>query len=373
MTTIHDIIRKCNFDSPQFYDALFNWLEGTEQILRSAVRKVDNNATARITPSIDIGLPDDVRRISGGFLTGCFVEWSCNTPFVPVDTTVGVCTSSVYRFSDKLNDYTINDFEKRIKKIMSLENEYIWNFNLGNHFIILGEDDCSSYLIMHSSASEFKKQLDNGLYPMPNNWYWDSLNTLVENNRYLRFIKGKNAELFWKIASSIPEYNTNRHNYFAENFAQGLTKIEDSNIEHHYGMPSQESINIGCFVAKSEKILPIFSALGQNIFLYEVNKNDPQVGDVKLIPHGWGKTYPNLSQIQFINSMQEIQIANNIYSINSDERIKGDIRMFCDNPNSPDFYFNVMSDYYKGNVIKTIKQRFSHSKHGNINWINNTD
>jgi hypothetical protein len=367
-TDTRNIIRKCNLDATQFYDALFDWLNGTEKILQSAVFRLDRNATARITPSIDIGLPDDVVRISGGFLTGCFVEWSCNIPFVPIDTTVGVCTSSVYCFSKKLIHFSLDDFEKKINQLIEARNDFSWNFNSGNHFIILAESEDVNYLVMHSSASEFKKDMDRGLYPVPNNWYWNSIETLVDGNRYLRFIKEKDAEIFWKIAEKIPEYNIKRHDYFAEKFAKGLTNIIQSYTEHHYGMPTQESINIGCYITEPEKIVPIFSAPGRCLFLYKVDIDDPNAGNTKLIPHGWGKTCMNLSKIELINSMQEIEIAGRKYLINSSERIKGDIRQFCDNPMKQNYYFSTMSKYYKGIVKKILNQKFSYSKHGCLSW-----
>jgi hypothetical protein len=115
MNDFYKIIRNCNFDTEQFYNALFNWLQGTERILNSAIQKIDVNGFGKITPSIDIGLPDDIRRIAGGFLTGCYTQWECKIPFVPVDTTVGVCSSSVYKFSEKLSNFSKEKFQQKIE------------------------------------------------------------------------------------------------------------------------------------------------------------------------------------------------------------------------------------------------------------------
>jgi len=368
MNKFYQIVKDCNFDAELFYKALFGWLEGTENILQNAIRSIDPNAQATITPSIDIGLPDDVRRTAGGFLTGCHVEWECNTPFIPVDTTVGVCTSSVYKFADKISDVGKDFFDNKIDFMIDKKNKYMWNFNLGNHFVILAEDENSSYLIMHSSASEFKKQLDIGLYPVKNNWYWDKLETHQENNRFIRFIKGQAAEKFWNTASKIPDYNTDRHTYFAELFAEGITKIETSFIKHHYGMPDSNSVNIGCFLEKENTTVPIFSALGKNIFLYTISSDDPNMGNKKLIPHGWGKTYPNLSEISIDMKNEIIKIAENVYPVDSDERVKGDIRLFSDNPKDENFYFNLIAKHFHGKVEKVLNQVFSYSKHGNFQW-----
>lgn len=368
MNNFYNIVRECNLDSELFYNSMFSWLQGTETILNDAVKTIDKNGSARILPSLDIGLPDDVRRISGGFLTGCYVEWECDIPFIPVDTTVGVCTSSVFRFSEKISAISTKEFANKIDFLIKNAGSYLWNFNLGNHFITIAEDECHSYLVMHSSASEFKKQLNVGLYPVENNWYWKDLQFYANNNRFIRYIKGEKAERFWEIANKIPEYNEARHIYFAELFADGLSKIEKTYIKHHYGMPSQNAVNIGCFLEKTNSVVPIFSALGKNIFLYSVADTDPEVNGSKLIPHGWGKTYPSLSKIEIDSDLKNIEIANNQYSINSDERIKGDTRVFSDELTDKMFYFNLISPHFHGKVENVLQQVLSYSKHGIHNW-----
>ena len=155
----------------------------TEQLLVRASERASGKAgAAEIWALPDLGLPHNIRRIHGGFFTGALYRWDSSVPIVPVDATVNVCSVSVYRLSRPFSDKT--EFDRRIAEAIQAtrtRSSYIWNFHSGNHFVTYaqstGHTEASDYLILHSSASEYKRQ-NNGLYPVPDSWFMHGLQTV---------------------------------------------------------------------------------------------------------------------------------------------------------------------------------------------------
>lgn len=277
-------------------------LVGTEQMLARAASKVSGkDRGAQITAMPDLGLPHNVRRILGGFFTGAVYNWESDIPLVPVDATVNSCGVSMFKLRNDISSK--EEFDRMlaaaIKKSKD-QSSYIWNFASGNHFVIYGEVKDSKtlpdgkYVTMHSSASEFKSQ-HNGLYPTAGNWYADNIETIEDGQtgRYIRYVQGRTAERFAQIAELLETFNKIRHRYFAEIiFGAGNIEQEVSN-EQHYGMPTTDSVAIGCQWSR-ENMLLLLTAPEKPIFLVkptEGQQNDVQVGSKKLLlyPHGLGK------------------------------------------------------------------------------------
>src|SRR5688572_23284154 len=158
---------------------LVSHLHQTQALLSGAVSKVSGRERqAEVWAMPDLGLPHSVRRIHGGFFTGMLAQWECDEPFVPVDATVNVCAVGLYRISG--GPETKEEFYSHIRSARQTNANrasYVWNFDEGNHFITIAEvsDGCGlphgRYLILHSSAAEFKSQR-NGLYPTEGNWFF---------------------------------------------------------------------------------------------------------------------------------------------------------------------------------------------------------
>src|SRR5262249_26269092 len=159
----------------------------------------------------DLGMPNNVGRMHGGFFTGALYRWISRVPIVPIDATVNVCGVSVFRVTKPITSRA--DFDQRILRAIERSRSgkatYCWNFDSGNHFIIYGrvrESDLlpsADYLVLHSSAGEFKRQ-HNGLYPVAANWYSDSIKVVIDDEasgRYLRYLEGTVAEKFFEKAS----------------------------------------------------------------------------------------------------------------------------------------------------------------------------
>ena len=116
----------------------------------------------------------------------------------------------------------------------------------------------------------------------------------IDNERYIRYLKDKEAIRFINLARALNEQNADIHNWFAREF---LGEIFDSCIEkktyHHYGMPTDYSIAIGTYVVDTDDIVPIFSRKGYPICMFRPNDNMWGVilgNKVKhLVPHGWGQ------------------------------------------------------------------------------------
>ena len=108
----------------------------------------------------DLGIAQNGTRMLGGFYTGACYTWDSDVPFVPVDTTVNVCGTAVYKLKKRIST---EEFKKRLDDVMNNRETYLsyakthlphkilnsidvsdkskffWNYNVGNHFVILAE------------------------------------------------------------------------------------------------------------------------------------------------------------------------------------------------------------------------------------------
>ena len=280
---------------------LLPYVKETERLLDGLVKKYDEYGEAHIFPSLDIGFPNNVLRLAGGFATGMLVVWKSGTPLVPVDTTVNVCSSSYYEFpASALNGRSLqNVFNSQIiNEIItngSINEGLAFSFNTGNHFLLLsrGRESGNYYLVLHSSAKQYKDSF-LGLYPKPNNWYFDFIKPYKDkkSGRYINYLKDTEAQRFIGIARSLNEQNKDIHNWFAKQILGDIKPIQ-SKTYHHYGMPTDYSIAIGTYVVDEKDIVPIFSREGCPIFLFKVSSDMWSIeleGKRKyVVPHGWGQ------------------------------------------------------------------------------------
>ena len=366
----NDILSFFKRDSTQSY--LIEVLRETEELLHEALRTIDSESRCQIVPAADLGFPHDVIRIAGGFATGCFVEWKCGEPFVPVDTTVNIDTSSVYKLDkniiESITEETFQDLVDKLEK-----SSYINNFQKGNHFISFGlavETD-EPYLIIHSNEKEFKYQF-NGLMPVVGNWFMDDVLTYRRGNRYIRYLTGKKARLFCEIAKSLEEYNIIRHRFVA-NLVSNFCGIDSELNVHHYFMPNESSVAIGCFIAEPGDILPIFSAPGRNIHLYQVEEggeNSIQLMGSEstklLVPHGWGKRAKSKPRIEWQDRTLVVNDLN--FPIEPLESLGKHpdlmLRDYSDSLDDPNNYFSQIRQYCPGKVVLTIEQKVSFCRQG---------
>lgn len=366
------------FDTEPARQYLINYLQDTEQIFTDALLPYDKSATCKIYPSLDLGFPHDVARIAGGFATGSLVTWNCNVPFVPVDTTVNVCTSSLYEIDDDISDKLDSEhFDLAIKNLGN--SSYMLNYHRGNHFITLMRSlrDGKNYLVLHSSASEFKKTF-NGLYPVENNWYIDELKVYKKGKRYIRYIVGKKAELFLNIAHQVEIFNRTRQDFIASTVLGNLGKINAVSHHHHYYMPSDQSVMIGSFLLEPFETAPIFTLPGVPIFIYRVHpsaKNLIRIDnkDYYLLPHGWGKTSKVSPEIVHDLTTNTFSLNGKSYpiDINSSLRDHPDLslRIFSTEENDPNYYFSHVAEYFDGEITDKLEQVFTYNKSGYKRWL----
>lgn len=274
-------------------------LEITEQLLAKAVSMISGSEqTAQIYLMPDLGLPLNIGRIHGGFYTGALYTWTSTIPFVPIDTTVNSCGVSVFRVTKGYKSK--DEFNQRIKFAINKtkDTSYKWNFASGNHFINYCETEGSDnirpgkYMVLHSSASEFKNQY-NGLYPTQGNWYSDKIKVIRFNSRYLRFIEGKTAEQFIKLARMLTEFNQIRHRFFADLLADRSNLDEEIVNVQHYGMPSDNSVAIGCQWFCAPDIYLLLTAPERPMYFVKVKRGGENVVNLDgqeylLSPHGLG-------------------------------------------------------------------------------------
>lgn len=353
---------------------LLGHLRRTEELFLSALRDLDPTASCQISAAADLCLPHDVIRIAGGFATGCLVQWSCSVPVLPVDTTVNIDTSSIF-WLDRAALPNAEDFE-RLRRRIELDSSYEWNFHKGNHFISFSRTRSNKRhaLVIHSNEKEFKYQF-NGLMPVPGNWFMDDVRVFRRGQHYLRLLIGDKVLLFRRIADMLQRYNVVRHRFLAEVLLSGRAQVEQEYHKHHYFMPTEESVAIGCFLCAEGEIVPIFSRPGGDITLFAPASGGsnlvllPGVDKGLLVPHGWGKTIAGPVELAY----DEQLLTLNGHSFNVEPRVTLGVhpdlivRAFSDDPLDPNSLFSRMAQHTPGRVTERLQQLSSYSRVGFVN------
>ncbi|AMM31542.1 hypothetical protein SA2016_0854 [Sinomonas atrocyanea] len=281
---------------------LLPYLRRTEELLAQASSAVSGRkAHAEVVVLPDLGLPHNVQRIHGGFLTGAYYSWDSDVPMVPVDSTVNVCGVSVFRLDTPITSES--DFQERVlraRSTMAEHTRFLWNWDSGNHFVTLCEvrEPCGlpagQYLVLHASTAEFKRQY-NGLYPDPANWYSHEIEAIHgDDGRYLRYISGKSAEKFFRTARMLESYQMERQRFCAELVAGPGGILDEVTSVPHYGMPDQNSVAIGCqWLREDDPRYLLLTRPGAPLFMISAgidgdNWVETADGPRLLTPHGLG-------------------------------------------------------------------------------------
>lgn len=263
----------------------------TEKLVKKAIeRETKKEGCVTITAMPDLGLANNPIRMNGGFFTGMYIEWKADIPFVPVDATVNSCGVSIFALKRPLSPAEFLAGVERAKE-QAGKFGYRWNFERGNHFIILCQTCKNEYFaVLHASADEYKKSLpDHALYPVPGVWYEPEIKTVLSESsgRYLRYLVKSPAKRFISIARQLETINRERMRTFAE-WVFGNELADELYYVPHYGMPTESSIAIGCSWSPQKSVL--LTAPGKDFFLIE--NNEPGASSW-LVPHGFGAVVPN--------------------------------------------------------------------------------
>lgn len=256
----------------------------TEFMLNMTLKRIGvKNPLAEITALEDLGLANNITRMSGGFYTGINVRWNSDIPFIPVDTTVNSCGVSIFKFASKME---YSDFKERLLQIEELLklNGIVNNFNRGNHFISLCEDlEENQYLVLHASDNKYKFG-KKGLYPREDTWYYNEIKVEYFPNGYIRYLAGEAAERFYTIYLEAEKSNPYRNRIVANLLLEGFSDVEELTYAPHYGMPNMQSVCIGSqwLTGKTRLIL---TREGAPIYLITEEKPFCQ-----FMPHGFGLT-----------------------------------------------------------------------------------
>lgn len=359
----------------QTQSVLLPYIKKTEELLNKIVKHYDvrEKSGAVIIPSLDLGYPNNVMRLAGGFATGMLIDWECGTPIVPIDATVNVCSSSVFKI--KPTEEFLDNIQGEIKSATGYAGAnlgYSFSFESGNHFLIIAKDNEGSYyLVMHSSAKELKESYF-GLYPTEGNWYSSQIKTIYDGDRYIRYIKGKEAEHFILTAHHIEKYNEEIHRWLAYRL-NGCVSIspDDSIIKHHYYMPTDSSIVIGTFAEPPGEKVPLFSDFKKPIYLFEIGEDNwtynlgGSKGDICLVPHGWGQQIENVSGIQVSNGSLELKTLDGSisrYEVNSKQRFQDNIGKCIRKFKNGGAFLEQGKCFVKGKIIKTLNPVYIYCK-----------
>ena len=351
----------------------------------------------------DLGIAQNSTRMLGGFYTGACYTWESDIPFIPVDATVNVCGTAVFKlkeritteeFSKRLNsvtqrrktylNYLEEKFPKEILKSIDVNDEknYFWNYNVGNHFIILAEQNNENqelekgqYMIVHASAIEMKKaNLEFGLYPTKGNWYYDDIEILRDknSNRYLRYIKGKKAERFFELATMLKEINKERNRYFCKLVLGDLIEKEIINLSH-YGMPTKNSVCVGCQWERQD--FTLLTAPGNDIFLVhpilDKKENTVKLDDkiITLTPHGCGVKFKN--EYDDIGSLEDgIKIGEKIFKSGLPINIGNDVIVRTKGANEIELKKHIEEVLKRcpGEIYGQLHQLYARTKDGDFDY-----
>lgn len=379
-------------------------LKNTEKLLKTVATKLSKEEKdAKIYVMPDLGIAQNATRMLGGFYTGACYTWDTDVPFIPVDATVNVCGTAIYKlnksisneeFINRLNNI-LNDRKSYLdfaNKHLPLEvlktidindaSKYYWNYTNGNHFIIFAESDGEyglekgQYMIVHASAIEFKKDnLEFGLYPVKGNWYYDDIKTEYDEDskRYLRYITGEKAKRFYDIATYLKDFNKIRNSYFCKAVLGDLLQKEVINISH-YGMPTNNSICIGSQWEQLDYAL--LTAPGNAIYLVhpKLNLNNTFALDninITLTPHGCGvKMNNSTDKIEYLDK-NTLKVGNNIFSLGNSVNIGIDVSIRTNGMNKEEldtYILNILKQC-PGTVYGKLKQRYAKTKSGDFEFI----
>lgn len=306
----------------------------------------------------DLGISHNVTRMLGGFFTGMFCSWESDIPFIPVDGTVNVCGTAVFKLQHPIS---IDEFKCRIFHVLKDSSQYQWNFDQGNHFISLTKGDLGSgknqYLVVHASACEYKKLL----YPVPGNWFYNQIQTifLPNSSKYLRYISGSNAEKFYALAYYLLPFNKKRNRSFCEKVLGNLLEEEVLNVAH-YGMPNIHSLAIGCHFQSTINTLLTYP--GGDIFIIQPHDN------TVFTPHGFGLALPPNSDFQYQDT-KNINIGTKLFSQTNSIQIGCDsVNRFSLSDNTLDEFVNKILTLCPGTIVGRLEQLCSYSELGFKVW-----
>lgn len=350
----------------------------------------------------DLGIAQNGTRMLGGFYTGACYSWDSDVPFIPVDATVNVCGTAVYRLKQKI---TPQEFQRRLDGVMKNRETYLkyatthlpsqildsidleradkfyWNYNVGNHFAILAEQNGESsefsegqYMIVHASAIELKKDnLKYGLYPVEGNWYYEDIQTIYDDkeNRYLRYIYGKKADQFSELASILQRINKDRNKYFCKAVLRELADEEIINLSH-YGMPTKNAICIGCQWEQDN--FTLLTAPGNDIYLVHPDlssKNTIKLKEkqITLTPHGCGVRLKNSSDtIKYLDD--GILIGNKHFKKGESINIGNDVFVRTNGMHSEQVkqHIEKVLNRCPGTIYGQMHQLFARTKYGDFDY-----
>jgi len=351
--TLNDPTHKC----------LLEHLSETELLLKKVASKLSNREkNAEIIAMPDLCIAHNVTRMIGGFFTGAKYTWDSDVPFIPIDSTVNVCGTAVFKLNSEIS---VEEFKNRINLVLADHSKYTWNYTNGNHFISLTYSNGSyglpsgQYMVVHASANEYKNG-PNGLYPNPGVWYEKYIQTeyLPNSSRYLRYIAGEPAIRFYEIAKNLVEFNIERNRYFCKSVLGNLLDKEILSIQH-YGMPNINTVCIG--VHWEPTTYTLLTSPGNPIFLV-----NPSAENFEGSPHGFGLKLKDNTIFEF--NENNLKIGEKTFQKGEGITIGVDAINRCSEKENIDNYISEILKICPGNICGKLTQICSLSKDGFQIW-----
>lgn len=309
-------------NGPCFSDAarraLDRWVETTENVATHAMTSElkMKGGICRVFRSQDLGFPSNTTRLMGGFTTGSVVSFARNSvPIFPIDCTVNSCCSTVFEIGKEAASMLRGSVSPPglNRSLTELQRDYgaYTDFFSSNHFINVyrnhvDRDKC--YLVLHSSASNYKRGGAQGLYPpsppvldlsAPGGcshqddeeqpawcWYKDHIRTCVNRreNRYFRYLIGREARMAYEFSRSSQREIVRYHHLVAEKLLRNISsagpKWSPVCSRLHYGTHGYDLLFLGTYCIpvsafcslppNKSYMVPVFSARESGIALVDL-------------------------------------------------------------------------------------------------------
>ena len=124
-------------------------------------------------------------------------------------------------------------------------------------------------------------------------------------------------------------------------------------------MPTDSSIAIGTYVEEPNKIVPLFSDVGKDIYMFKVGKDNWKVRlggrEVCLVPHGWGQVIENAKSVVVDNEKKILRIGDAKFKINSKSRIEDEVDKHVRKFKNGEEFLEKGKAMIKGEIVQTLR------------------
>ena len=146
---------------------------------------------------------------------------------------------------------------------------------------------------------------------------------------------------------------------------------------HHYGMPTNTSIAMGCHLSTQDEIFPILTLPGESLYMIKYSRAKDKslmLSDKQfLTPHGWGKRHISMPKIALNLKDNIFMLDDQSYEIRFGTSLRShpnlELRDFgITSLNRKENFFDYLSKLYEYEIVDEFEQIASWNKAGVKIW-----